>query len=659
MPGRQYAEGIEKVSTNTTRTKRPRSDLDKSIDLGLDQFGRFIRRAWWWIALTIFAIWFFTSGVTIAGLDGGTALSGIIQITFAICYILIQFVALFWFLARPRLYWVMPGETGVTFDDYKGNPEVLEAARRIVALLRGVKEFQEMGGNPVRGLLLSGPPGTGKSYLAQCMSTEAGVPFAYASAASFRAMFMGIDVLMISNLYRKARRLAREYGGCVIFMDEVDAIGGSRGNNGGGMGMMGMMGGMMGGGTGGLNQLLMEMDPPNIETGWFKKILRTLGLYHGRAQHQPVLTIGATNIPDSLDRALLRPGRFDRQINVAPPTDKYRPEVIEYYLNKVDHEDNISLTALSARLVEYTPVAIKHVINEAVIIAHFAGRTKVTYKDLTEAQDVHEYGLRQISELTEIERRRLAYHEAGHTVASYYLMDRFFPAYVTIHMRGDVEGAAAFAHPRPKETVITQNREDILARIQVSLASRAAEELFLNTKLNGVAGDFASATGLAARYIGVFGMDNTIASYLAFGEGGAGGATAIPHFADRVEALLQSQLNAVKQLFIEHSEAVIAVSEALIEKDELVAEEIKELIDNADARQASKGIFKELTPLLEAGSGWNGNGHGNGNGNGSHNNGHGRAGESIASPPFNNMSLNINVDGVHLPPQTYTDNLDL
>ena len=154
---------------------------------------------------------------------------------------------------------------------------------------------------------------------------------------------------------------------------------------------MGMGGGIFGGmgGTGGLNQLLMEMDPPNIETGWFKKVLRMLGLYHSRAQNEPVLTVGATNVPDSLDSALLRPGRFDRKVHVAPPTDKYRPEVIEFYLNKVQHEPNISLSALSARMVNYTPVAIKHVVNEATIIAHFDDRDTITYRDLVEAQDIH------------------------------------------------------------------------------------------------------------------------------------------------------------------------------------------------------------------------------------------------------------------------------
>lgn len=609
-----------------TQTKKP-NGLDKSIDLGMDQFGRFVKLRWLWLVIVVVVIWYFAVYIApqITAPSPGSVLLYAFQIMFALLFGIMQFVAIFWFLGRPRLYWVMPGETGVTFEDYKGNPEVLEAARRIVALLRGTKEFQEMGGSAVRGLLLSGPPGTGKSYLAQCMSTEAGVPFAYASAASFKAMFIGMDILMIRNLYNKARRLAREYGGCVVFMDEIDAIGGSR-NGRGGMGMGGGMMGLLGGaGTGGLNQLLMEMDPPNIETGWFRKILRTLGLSHSRVQSQPVLTVGATNIPDTLDAALLRPGRFDRRINVAAPTDKYRPEVIEYYLNKVKYDPKIPLNALSQRLVEYTPVAIKHVINEAVIIAHFDGRDMISYKDLIEAQDIHEFGLRQIAELTPIERRRLAYHEAGHTVACYYLMERYFPAFVTLHMHGDLEGAAAFAAWRPKETVITNSKEDVLARIQVSLASRAAEELFLDVNLNGVAGDFASATQLAAAYVGVYGMDGTFTSYLAFANSVSGvNPSMVPKFNERVEAILQSQFKDVKRLFRQHSEAVIAVAEALIERDELTGDEIKELIETADANRVAKVILTEFEPLLESG----GNGHSNGGNGGNGGNGYALSGSN-------------------------------
>jgi cell division protease FtsH len=585
------------------KTKTKQDELDRSIDVGMDQFGRFLKRAWLWILLiAVLPLVLLALGAQFAT----TLVTGFFQIAFAVFYIVIQFAALFWFLGRPRLYWVMPGETGVTFDDYKGNPEVLESARRIVRLLEGTAEFREMGGQPVRGLLLTGPPGTGKSYLAQCMSTEAGVPFAYASAASFRAMFIGMDVLMISRLYRKARRLAREYGACIVFMDEIDAIGMSRSARGGGTLAMG--GGIFGGlgGTGGLNQLLMEMDPPNIETGWFKKVLRILGLAHGRVQNQPVLTVGATNVPDTLDPALLRPGRFDRQIHVAPPTDRYRGEVIEYYLSKVKHDPNIPLPALVARLVDYTPVAIKHVVNEGVIIAHFDGRETVTYKDLVEAQDVHEYGLRQVFDLPAIERRRLAYHEAGHAVAQYYLLDRYFPAYVTIHQRGDVEGAAAFAHGRPKETIKTRSKEDILALIQINLASRASEELFLDVNLNGVTGDFKTATELATLYVGAYGMDGTLTSVLAFSSPLGTSPLSLPkQLAERVEAVLQSQFKAVKRLLQEHSEALVAVAEGLIERDELVAEDIEQLIKEADARRVNRVVISDFEPVL-------GNGHSNG-----------------------------------------------
>src|SRR5215831_9126296 len=595
------------------KSKTDREQLDRSIDLGMDQFGRFAKRRWIWLILFSLVLWYFFFNIVpqLSAPSPGTVLAYVFQIGFAVMFIIIQFGALFWFLGRPRLYWVMPGETGVSFDDYKGNPEVLEAARRIVLLLRGTNEFKQMGGQAVRGLLLTGDPGTGKSYLAQCMSTEAGVPFAYASAASFQAMFIGMNVLMIKRLYTKARRLAREYGACVVFMNEIDAIGMSRSASAGrgiGMGMGGGLFGAGGGGMGGLNELLMQMDPPNIETGWFKKILRVVGLYHSRVQNQPVLTVGATNIPESLDPALLRPGRFDRKIHVAPPTDKYRGEVIEYYLNKVTHDSSISIPTLVARMVEYTPVSIKHVINEAVIIAHFDGRDKVTYRDLVEAQDVHEFGLRQLAELTPIERRRLAYHEAGHAVACYYLMDRYFPAFVTIHQHGDLEGAAAFAAWRPKETVITRNKEDILALIKINLASRASEELFLDVNLNGVTGDFKTATELATLYVGAFGMDGTLTSYLPLLSAG-GGIAGVPKISERVEAVLQSQFQAVKRLFKDHREAVMAVAESLIERDELVAEEIKHLIDEADAKRVLKTVLADFDVVAS-------NGHTNGKTNG-------------------------------------------
>jgi len=298
-------------------------------------------------------------------------------------------------------------------------------------------------------------------------------------------------------------------------------------------------------------------------------------------------------------------------------------------LNKVEHDPDISINALVQRLVDYTPVAIKHVINEAVIIAHFDGRDKITYKDLIEAQDVHEFGLRQTSELTPIDRRRLAYHEAGHAVASYYLYERYFPAYVTIHQRSDLEGAAAFALPRPKESIKTLSKEDILQRIQVALAARATEELFLDLNMNGVSSDLQQATTNAFAYVGLWGMDGTLASAR---------VVEVPQtkLDERVEKLLQSQFKAVKKLLQDHNEALMAVAEALIERDELVAEEIKQLIDEADAHRVTKVVLSDFEAILGTG-----NGHSNGNGKngyaltGGNGNGNVAAGDSprIGSTP--------------------------
>ncbi len=193
-------------------------------------------------------------------------------------------------------------------------------------------------------------------------------------------------------------------------------------------------------------------------------------------------------------------------------------------------------------------------------------------------------------------------------------MERHFPAFVTLHKHGDLEGAAAFAAWRQTETIVTRSREDILARIQVALASRAAEELFLDVSLSGVTGDLASATQLAASYVGMYGMDGTFTSVLAFAGTPFEKAVSVPKSAERIEAVLQSQFKAVKRLFQEHSEALMAVAESLIERDELVADEIKQLIDEADARRVNKIVNSQFEELLGTG---NGNGHSNGtNGNG-------------------------------------------
>jgi ATP-dependent Zn protease len=472
-----------------------RTDLDQNIDRFIDNlfdwFGRHIRAIMLLMVLAAF-MWIVAVPKWQTWLPlVGTGLLLLFQLLFAVMFMIIQFVALFWFLGRGRVYWVMPGETGVGFKDYKGNPEVLEGARRVVTLLRGVKEFKQMGGEVIRGLLLVGPPGTGKSYLAQVISTEAGVPFGYASAPSFQNMFMGIGNLRVMMLYGKARKLARKYGACILFIDEIDAIGAARANQGPSTGLGGMM---FGGNTGMLNELLMQMDPPPQEQGWWRKLLRRFGLRRGKAEMPPVLTIAATNLAEVLDQALTRPGRFDRKITVDLPDADGRREILEYYLDKVKHDD-LPIERMISDTIGYSPVAIKYVINEAVVHAHFDGRQSMNYWDFTRAREAHEWGLRQpIKSMSAEERRRIAYHETGHAFAQLKLLPRERVSKVTIVRHG---GALGLMAPKPLEEMHTHTKEEILGHIQVSLASRAAEELFLDIKMTGAVSDLANATQLA------------------------------------------------------------------------------------------------------------------------------------------------------------------
>jgi cell division protease FtsH len=538
----------------------------------------------WVVALAVIGTVLLIGGQTVW--DATTSiLMVVLQLFFAILSMIIQFVALFWFLARGRTYWILPGETGSTWEDYRGNPEIVENAKRIVTLLKGVKEFKEMGGEAIRGLMLCGPPGTGKSYLAQVIANEAQVPFAYASAPSFQNMFFGVGNLKVMGLYKKARKLSKIYGACIIFIDEIDAIGMSRGagNAGGGLGgLMGM------GGSGLLNELLLQMDPPNIDNGWFAKLLRSLGLRKKKAERPSVLTIGATNLPDVLDAALLRPGRFDRKIWVDAPDYDGRIDVFQYYLDKVRRDENFTPERAALDTIGYSPAQIKHIVNESVVIAHQRGAAVSNYEDFRAAMETYEWGLKQpLRSMSEDEKRNVAYHEAGHAVAQFLLKPHERVWKVTIIRRGDALGIAA---TKPTHERYNRSDSEILAEIQVCLASRAVEEEFLGKKLNGVTSDLKQATELAGAYLGAVGMGEELFSWLAIGSP----ADALKALRPKINELLNVEMKKVKKLVMEHDKFVHAIATELIKRGDLTGEEIEELYVNLYGEK--RPVFQD-TPI--------------------------------------------------------------
>ena len=559
-------------------------ELDQRIDGVLDRIGQFV--GFWlrilvglaFVGVMAWVIFFSAYADVLSPVF--LAVAGLVfQLAFAIMFMIMQFVALFWFLGRGRMYWIMPGETGFGFKDYKGNPEILELANRIVTLLRGVKDFKEMGGEVHRGCCWSGPPGTGKSYLAQCIATEAGVPFGYASAPSFQNMFMGIGNIKVMMLYGKARKLAKKYGACIIFMDEIDAIGMARSAQGGGGGGMGMLGGMMGGGSGLLNELLMQMDPPPHGPGLEGPHAPQDGPARKKADRPAVLTMGATNLAEALDPALLRPGRFDWKITIDHPDFDGRKEIIDYYLEKVTHDHTISVDRLSMDTIGYTPVAIKYIINEGVVVSHFDGRNAVEYKDLALAMEMYETGLRQpIKSMSWAERRRIAYHEAGHAIAQVKLMPRERVVQLTIIRHG---GALGYMMPKPIEEIYGYSVDELLADIQVSLAGKAAEQVYLQNEYTGAGSDLQKATLLAGAIIGHYGMNGSLYAMGAFGE------PRVPDAKQKreIEKMLDDSFKKVKYLLAEYKEAADEIVDNLLEKGDMRGEEVIEIIAQFEERK--------------------------------------------------------------------------
>ncbi|MEA3408082.1 MAG: AAA family ATPase [Chloroflexota bacterium] len=512
-----------------------------------------------------------------------------LQLAIAVAFMIIQFVALFWFLSRSRTYEIYPGMEGITFDDYRGQPELVEQARQFVALLRGVKQFEEMGGEPLTGLLLEGPPGTGKTWLGQAISGEAGVPFFFVDASSLQAMFIGVGPMKVMRMYAKARKAAKEYGASIVFIDELDAIGQSRGGV-SGTEQRGPLGGFFGGygSFGLLSTLLIEMSGFSLEHGLLARLKARFYRLLGKKPPRPVkrvLTIGATNRVDVLDPALLRPGRFDKKITVGAPTLEGRKDILQYYLDKMAHDDTLDVEQLVIDTPGATPADLKYILNEALRHALFEGRDRMSYRDFLYALPEHAIGLRQpIPNMSERDKRMTAIHEAGHAVAAYLYKPEDRISRVTIVRYGDALGHVSHT-PRRERYHVTQ--EDMENDICVALGGRAADELFYNTATTGAYSDLMGVRHILMRMAQVA-MFETLGFSIFTGMGQD--TEPSEELLKAMDELYVKLLERTKEALQRNRVAVETLAAVLEEKEELDAEEVKRILDLTIEDKTLQGV---------------------------------------------------------------------
>lgn len=547
---------------------------------------RFLRNGWIWkTVLTVFIVGLFVPSVMTLLL---TILGVVISVGVFMLTIVVQFVAIFWFLSRSRTYEIMPGSEGVSFADYKGQPELLEQAKQIVTLLRGVSKFEKAGGEPLTGVLLEGPPGTGKTWLAKAISTEAGVPFFYVDTSSLQGMFVGTGAMKVGTMFRKARNAAKQYGASVIFLDEIDTVG-SRG----GVSTVGggQNGGMGGGGdmSGLLSTLLVQMDGFSSEHGWRANLkARFYRLILRRDPPKPekrVLIIGATNRVAALDPALLRPGRFDKKLRVDPPDMAGRAELFKYYLKRMAHDDSMVPAMLATETPGYSPADIKYLLNESLRYALFKGRAYITYNDFRLAQPEHEMGIRSpIKHMSPEANRRLAFHEAGHAVAVRLFMPHHRIARITIIRQGEAFGHVSH-YPAKDVFQGMLTVEKLENYMKVFVAGKAGEIEFcgMAEQTLGVGGDFGSIRGMLWQ-MAMAGMLGPLGGALGRPQdmsqtGGSGTSAPSPEMAHAMEEEFQKILTDTRKALRENGHIMTALVERLLAKGEMLADEVRAFFD--------------------------------------------------------------------------------
>ena len=499
---------------------------------------------------------------------GSMAVLMMIQVVFYFGFVM-------YYLGGVKSIKVMPGSAAeVTFDDYWGQPELLAVARQWVELLSHPESLRRMGGEPVTGVLLAGPPGSGKTYLAKALAGEASVPFLGLDGSRLISMWLGVGSIKVMRLYSTARRYAKRYGACLVFVDELDAIGSTRGGVTGGQTQTGMFGGMpmFGGGSGVLNTLLTQLDGINQQRGWFKT--RWYGLL-GRKLPQPdywVMTIGATNRPDVLDPALTRAGRLDVKIRVDPTDRPARIEVINGYISRVKCLEEIDPEAFASNTIGLTPADLMTIIvRRAPALALMQGREGITNADLDSAVAEQSMGLRQpIATILQEDKRALAYHEAGHAVAAWALTDDRITRASVIRYSGGPTGGASLGHVRhvPDKERVGAKSTDIAKKICISLASRASELEFLGQPHMGGTSDMMAIRGMLLSL-----AENGVFSSLGYD------TRPSPELVKEMDAYYYRHLmDYTRATLRKHAQKVHALAKQLVDKEELDAGEVTAIL---------------------------------------------------------------------------------
>jgi len=585
--------GTVSLPNPKTKTKR------KKIDIPYDRWPNRIRRAIRsFIKITLlvslgFTIYFLATidDVTLNMFFSalGVVFSLVIQIMAVLFSIILQFGLLFWFLSRPEVEIIRPGDdTTVTFDDYWGQPQLVKLVKQWMSLLRDRKEFEKMGGRYISGLLLYGPPGTGKTMLAKAIAGESGMAFISAQGTSFQGMFWGMDILRVLRFCKYARDLAKKYGACVAYIDEIDAVGMNRG---GVRGSGPMVGSFTGFGLGmfALSTLLSQMDgmnkPSRSEKFW-RRVYRLLGREYKPKRNWHVMWMGSTNRPDVLDPALTRSGRLDTKIAVDPPDRASRRQIIQGYLNKIQHDETVDIEAIVADTAGMTPADIANAITkDAVRMAFFDGRKKVSQRDIDKALMEQTIGMETpVEEMDESQRRVLAYHEAGHAVAQYYVMpDQKIVRATIVRLSTGAQG-----HVMPVDT-IDQHVEPVMRyayEIIVSLAGRAAEKILTGEMFASTGGDYRNVQ-INLWKLAVYGYFGPRLA-MRFGAFGGDNVAAMMAQDDVLERYWLQMEQVTEKLLRRHWKEVTALAEELLIKNTLNGKEVVEVIEANQSLEAFK-----------------------------------------------------------------------